>query len=288
MPSAGRLSGRLPASTARTTKFVGFDTVSAAAIGAPSALENAGVGYEDPGDVLVLAFVTDGSVASITGRDTVVRTRGDMAVSQLTRVDEVGLTRDFRSVSLRFASGLIDTASREVDWLMRRRFSQTEPIPRLLGAMCRELLTPGSTLGPATTTALTQSVASLCAGFFDDALGRNSPPERTSRNLVSRALDFIRISAASPGIDPQRVAVSLAVSVRTLHKAFENEPQTVAQAILAARLTKAEALLQGATLRMDEVASLSGFASPSSFSRAFRRAHGMPPRDWRRAHRERT
>ena len=197
------------------------------------------------------------------------------------------MTLDFRSVSLRFASDLLHASSREIDWLMQRRFGQSEAIPRLLGMMCRELLAPSSKMGTGTTTALTQSIVNLCAGLFDDALGKNSPPERKSRNLVTQALNYIEINASCPSIAPQRVADALQVSVRTLHKAFEGEPESVAQSILAARLAKAERMLQAETTSIENIAAQCGFASPSAFSRAFRRAYDVTPRDWRRSRAER-
>lgn len=287
LPATGRRAGRLPASTARTTTFRAFDRVSAAAVHAPGARDDvASGGYEDPGDVLVLAFVTAGAVASTVGRETHLRGRGEMALSQLTRVDAVGMSLDFRSVSLRLSADLVHASPREVDVLMRRPFSQSDPIPRLLGMMCRELLSPQTRLGPGVTTALTQSVVNLCSGLFDDALGRNSPPERSSHNLVTQARRYIAVNAACPSVDPHRVADAVQVSVRTLHKAFEHEPESVAQAILAARLELSERLLRTDSSSIEDVAARSGFSSPSTFSRAFRRAHDVTPREWRRTHRE--
>jgi AraC-like DNA-binding protein len=284
MPAAGRSHGRLPTSTARMGRYVQFDKVGAASTSAPTAPSEGATAYEDPGEVLVLAFVMAGAVASTAGRETLVRSRGDMALSLLTRVDAVRMTEDYRAVSLRIDSQMLSATSREIDCLMMRRFSQSEPIPRLLGMMCRELLSPTAAMGPGTKKALSDSVVNLCAGLVDDTLARTSPPELKARNVVAQATKYIEMNASSPSVDPQRVADALRISVRTLHKAFENEPLSVGQAILSARLSTAGLLLATEPILIEEVANRSGFTSGSSFSRAFKRTYEMTPREWRKAH----
>lgn len=59
--------------------------------------------------------------------------------------------------------------------------------------------------------------------------------------------------------------------------------RTVQEWIAERRMAQARTLLSGSALSVDEVARAVGVADPSYFARLFRRAHGVSPREWRRA-----
>ncbi|MFC3572373.1 helix-turn-helix transcriptional regulator [Streptomyces yaanensis] len=76
------------------------------------------------------------------------------------------------------------------------------------------------------------------------------------------------------------------MSVRYLHKLFEQEEITVSRWILRQRLERCRRDLLRATGTAPTVARVArrwGFVSPSHFSRAFRAAYGMSPREWQTA-----
>jgi AraC family transcriptional regulator len=73
------------------------------------------------------------------------------------------------------------------------------------------------------------------------------------------------------------------MSVRHLTRAFKEEKGiTIAKFIEHAMAKRARALLSDTNLSIEEIARRQGFASPSSFSYAFRRAVGSRPIDFRR------
>ncbi|MDQ1304489.1 MAG: hypothetical protein QG671_316 [Actinomycetota bacterium] len=59
--------------------------------------------------------------------------------------------------------------------------------------------------------------------------------------------------------------------------------RTVGAWITERRMTEARALLAGTDLPVARIAVLVGYPDPAYFARVFRRAHGDPPRSWRRA-----
>lgn len=68
--------------------------------------------------------------------------------------------------------------------------------------------------------------------------------------------------------------------VRSLERAFRSEMgQGIHTCYLGLRLGRARHLLAESSLSVLEIASATGFASASQFSRAFRRAFGHAPRD---------
>ncbi len=79
-----------------------------------------------------------------------------------------------------------------------------------------------------------------------------------------------------------QVAGMLAVSPRTLQLRLEGEGTSFAAVIAAARKERALALLAEPGLPISVIAVRTGFATPSAFTRAFRRWTGQPPSLYRR------
>ncbi len=78
------------------------------------------------------------------------------------------------------------------------------------------------------------------------------------------------------------------ISPRHLMRAFKHGTgQTITEYVEAARLRLAVRLLADTGLPLGEIARQVGFAAPSAFSHAFRRAMGEPPSAFRRRHRPR-
>jgi AraC-like DNA-binding protein len=79
-----------------------------------------------------------------------------------------------------------------------------------------------------------------------------------------------------------QVAGALAVSPRTLQLRLEDEGASFAAVIDAVRKERALALLAEPGLPISAIAARTGFATPSAFTRAFRRWTGLPPSRYRR------
>lgn len=79
-----------------------------------------------------------------------------------------------------------------------------------------------------------------------------------------------------------RLARRLGVSRSTLFRRFQHRFGVSPSAYLfAQRMQLAEQLLADRSLTVSEISRRSGFTSPAYFSRAFLKAHGMPPGRWR-------
>ncbi|MFB6784621.1 helix-turn-helix domain-containing protein, partial [Streptomyces sp. NPDC056352] len=88
-----------------------------------------------------------------------------------------------------------------------------------------------------------------------------------------------------PGRSPGAIAAAHNISLRSLHRLFQDQDLTVAGWIRARRLERcrrdlADPLLHSRPVRA--IAACWGFTDPTThFSRAFRAAYGMPPGDYR-------
>lgn len=115
---------------------------------------------------------------------------------------------------------------------------------------------------------------------------RELPAEVRDAGLRARVEAFVRRHLSDPALTPAAVAAAHHLSLRTLHRLFEGTGTTVAAMIRTARLAGCFRDLADPRLRhlaVHQVAARWGFRDRAHFSRAFRSAHGLSPRE----HRER-
>jgi len=85
----------------------------------------------------------------------------------------------------------------------------------------------------------------------------------------------------APDLCPGTIAAAHAVSVRTLHRAFQSEAQTLTQVMQVRKLERARDLLSDPAQTVTSVSERLNFANPSHFSRVFTRHYQMSPSEYR-------
>jgi AraC-like DNA-binding protein len=156
-----------------------------------------------------------------------------------------------------------------------------------LGAVAAGALRPffdgGAGIDRATARPLADRLASLVAL----ALGAGASVRAGSRlALTQAALDEVERSLGDPELTPATVAARLGVSVRYLHRLFSDRGPSFGRWLLARRLERCRADLADPGLAhrtIGEIAWSNGFTDPSYLARAFRRAYGVSPGEYRRA-----
>jgi len=93
-----------------------------------------------------------------------------------------------------------------------------------------------------------------------------------------------------PGVAPdmEAAAAELRTTSRSLRRQLEAEGTSFRDLVDEVRQTLAQELLSTAQLNVDEVAVRLGYTDVSSFTNAFKRWTGMPPRDWRKNRQQRA
>lgn len=115
-----------------------------------------------------------------------------------------------------------------------------------------------------------------CRGFL---AGRTPADE-----LYDRACERIAATACDPDVTASSLAVSLHVSERHLRRVFAEHGDRPSTRLLDERLGRAFGLvLDSPALTIADVATRTGFGSPSSFTRAFGARYGRSPSDVRGA-----
>ncbi|MFE1769808.1 helix-turn-helix domain-containing protein [Streptomyces sp. NPDC059008] len=137
--------------------------------------------------------------------------------------------------------------------------------------------------GPRLGTVVTDLVAALFAHTLEAA--DFLPPETHQRMLTLRIKSFIREHLHDPQLTPTTIAAAHYISTSYLHCLFRDEDTTVAAWIRRLRLEAARRDLADPALHavpIHAIATRWGFPRAADFTRAFRTAYGLPPRDHRR------
>ncbi|MGP4113909.1 AraC family transcriptional regulator [Streptomyces sp. 4N509B] len=168
----------------------------------------------------------------------------------------------------------------------------TRPLPgdTGIGGMLTDLLTrllrEPAAFGPADVPCVGGVVADLVTTLLaHEAESEHLLPDPAHQQALGlRVQGFVLAHLGDPTLSPGTIAAAHHISVSYLHRIFRRSGQTVAGWIREQRLEHARRDLTDPRQRdtpVHVVAARWGFRHAADFSRAFRRAYGMPPRDYR-------
>ena len=216
------------------------------------------------------------------GRTRIAQGRGD---AELGPADLVLLdpTRAVRFESTASAHVTILVPRRElrirpaqVDRLVGERIDGRHGPGALVSALARDSArsVTGFRAGDALRSAA--AVIELIAVTLEARLGddRPAPDDR----LRDRITGYIEARLADPDLSPPGVAAAHHISVRRLHKLFEDQPLTVAALIRRRRLERCRAELTAGGRTVTAVAARWGFPDPTHFSKLFKSTYGYNAR----------
>jgi AraC-like DNA-binding protein len=178
-----------------------------------------------------------------------------------------------------------------VDQLLGARLAPRRGLRTLLADHLRELTDPAAEYRAADAPALATITLDLIAALLAhelDAMG-SLPPATRQRALLAKVHAFIDEHLADPELTPTAVAEAHYISIRYLHKLFHEQGTTVAGWIRRQRLERCHRDLIDPRLRtrtVHAVAARWGFTDKAHFSRLFRGAYGMAPKDYRHLHQD--
>lgn len=106
------------------------------------------------------------------------------------------------------------------------------------------------------------------------------------KGVLAQVKEYIRAHCHTRQLMPAQIANRFHMSVRYLYKLFEDESYTLGQFVLYCKLERSANLLVTApVLPVAQVAFRCGFNDSSHFSRVFRKAYNISPKDYRCLHR---
>ncbi|MGW4380998.1 AraC-like ligand-binding domain-containing protein [Kitasatospora sp. NPDC004531] len=234
-------------------------------------------------DSLILTLQQRGTaIKEQDGRESLIRP-GEFSITDASRTFRKRIGEEFTFTSFSFPRAELDVEERDLRELTATAFGPGEGSAALvatyLAGMAREA--PG--LDEAVGRRAAATALDLLALLIDDRCGRARPQPAHSAASLERIKDHILRNLRDPGLTPSAIAAANHVSVRFLHKLFQQEGTTVGAWIRSRRLERCGRDLRRPTTEQLGVAGVArrwGFVNSSHFSRAFREAYGMTPREW--------
>jgi len=216
------------------------------------------------------------------GRTRIEQGRGD---AELGPADLVLLdpTRTLRFESTAAAHVTILVPRRElrirpalIDRLIGERIDGSHGPGALVSVLARESARSATEFREVEALRSAAAVIELIAVALEARLGDEQPaPDEWLRNRIA---GYIEARLADPDLSPLGVAAAHHISVRRLHKLFEDQPLTVAALIRRRRLERCRADLTESGRTVAAVAARWGFSDPTHFSKLFKTTYGYNAR----------
>ncbi|MFE3640686.1 helix-turn-helix domain-containing protein [Streptomyces sp. NPDC059169] len=193
-----------------------------------------------------------------------------------------------KSIGLGVPKSLLPLPPEHVGRILARRLSGEEGPGALLAQFLTHLAGNPAPYRPADMPRLGTLAVDLLTTAVAHYLDAESavPPESRQRVLFLRIQAYIRRHLADPELSPGTIAAAHHISTSYLHRLFVQGEASVAAWIRHQRLEGALRDLvdpRQRTTRIHAIATRWGFPRAADFTRAFRTAYGVPPREYREA-----
>jgi AraC-like DNA-binding protein len=187
---------------------------------------------------------------------------------------------------LRFPRSLLPLPPRDLRALSAVRIPGTRGVGALSSHFMLQLARHMDELSPSDTARLATLTLDVLTAALADALDVEGllPPDTRRRALMAKIHAFIRENLGDSRLTPDTIATAHHISLRYLHKLFNQDGHTVAAWIRERRLEQCRRELASphlATRPIHAIAARWGFVSAAHFSQTFRSAYGLSPRQFR-------
>lgn len=212
---------------------------------------------------------------------------GDFALYDSTREFERDFPEAYRCFIVRFPHSMMQLPSHTLSSVTATRFGANDGVGVVVSPFLAETANNLSELsgwtGVRVAHALIDLVSSALAEKLTDAQIASANPRA---HAFVRVCEYIMQNLGDPTLSPDVIAHANFISTRQVHKIFHAERITVSQFIRDRRLEECRRQLADpadAHLTVGQIAAQWGFYDGAHFSRIFRNAHGISPRDYRRS-----
>lgn len=210
---------------------------------------------------------------------------GDFAIVDSTRPYELHYPEGLHLMTLKVPRTLLMAHTPNAEQLTAMCIPGGRGAGRLLFDVVSALLVNVGELETVAHDAVSTSIVELLgAGLRTLRRTPPAPPNALSRYHLERVLAHARRHLHDPGLSVQSTAAALQMSVSTLYRVFESQQQTLSEWIWCQRLDHCRRDLSDPELRhlaITQIAYRWGFSDSAHFSRAFKQAFGLRPRDFR-------
>ena len=237
----------------------------------------------DPGYLKLGLQVRGYCVLSQDGREAVLAP-GDFTVYDTTRPYQLAFDDAYRMLVVMFPRNLLRVPTAQLARLTARRVSGRQGPGALVTSLLVELSRQLDAGELAANIHLSDAILDLLAASFAEGVECAADPNARRRGLLLRIQAFVSERLRDPDLDLATVAAAHHISIRYLQKLFEEEGETVTGWIRARRLEQCRkdlAEVRLADLPVSSIAARWGLADAARFSRLFKAAYGVSPKEYR-------
>ncbi|MFF5436754.1 helix-turn-helix domain-containing protein [Streptomyces achromogenes] len=217
---------------------------------------------------------------------------GDLHVVDSSRPYDLRMTDDggrlVRGIGVDFPKALLPLPPHRIGELLGRGLPGQDGTGALLTQMLAGLERQADTLRPADAPRLGAVVLDLLSAWLAQLAEAEAAlaPETRHRVMAERVLTFIKQNLHDPELSPPVIAAAHHISLSYLHRVFrqwsQGEPVAAwirRRRLEGARRDLADPLLRGTPIHT--IAARWGLPRASDFTRAFRAAYGVCPKEFR-------
>ena len=212
---------------------------------------------------------------------------GELAIYDTSRPYTLDFDDEFRTLIMMFPKDRLDLPSALTEQLVAAPLAREHPglVPVVASYLAQfpAQLTPFS---EAVRAKLAHTGLDLLGTLFADVLDASPAQRDPHQVLLQRICAYIDDHLASAELSPGSIAAAHFISKRHLHVLFRSAETTVSSWIRERRLERARTDLRDPALADRTVAAIAtrwGFSDAAHFSRVFKAAHGVSPREFRAA-----
>jgi AraC-like DNA-binding protein len=236
-------------------------------------------------EIVLISVQTRGSgVVAQDGRQATLRP-GDFACYDSTRPYTLSFDAQFEQIVLHLPRKAMIRRIGPTEAVTATRVAAASPLGSLVAPFIGNAAAIVTELGAVAAGRLSE----VCLGLVTTALGdltsrrpANDSPARAA--LTFRAKAIIERNLSDAHLNSEKVAALMGISPRYLQDLFHSENETVSEWIWSRRLEKARRDLFDPLLAKESITQIAlacGFCDLAHFSRRFKAAYSMSPREYR-------
>ena len=233
-----------------------------------------------------VGLLTHGSCKlSQGGRDALLQP-GDLAIYDCRRPYTMVFDEPHEMSFLMFPCDRLRLPSAAVEEVLVTPVSSTQSTGSLVAPFLRRLVANLEQPGELVNSRLAGNVLDLLATLFGERTGMTpADPAALRRSLLLSVHSWIDAHLADPDLDPDTIARANHISVRYLHKLFQEQGTSVGSWVRERRLANCRRDLADPALAQRGVHAIArrwGFDDAAHFSKIFKASYGQPPGAYRR------